>query len=100
MITRCARCGELIRDCTEFAPAGFVLVTVPGWYHVADGWRTCGGEGGLTRAWPVLNVHAACASHGDRPDDQCRACDTSEQVSLFFHNDGRCIEKLCRWPHA
>jgi hypothetical protein len=96
LISRCARCGRRIRDCTGFVRDGEVLVTVPAWYHTGDGTQTCGGW----RAWPVLNVHAACADHGDDPDDRCPACDTSEQVSLFFHNDGRCIAKLCRWAHA
>lgn len=100
MITRCARCGELIRDCTGFEPDGFVMIPVPAWYHIGDGWRTCGGPEGTARAWPVLLVHVACATHPGDPDDSCPACETSEQVSLWFHNDGRCIGKLCRWPHA
>lgn len=75
-------------------------VAVPDWYHIADGWRTCGGPDGLTRAAPVCLVHVACAEHYRKPDDDCRNCETSLQVSLFFHNDGRCIEALCGWQHA
>lgn len=92
MITRCARCGRKIRDCTGQAYAGFALVSVPAWYHVEDGTEGC--------AWPVPNVSVRCPSHGGHPDDDCPGCETSEQVSLFFHNDGRCIGKLCPWPHA
>lgn len=95
MISRCARCGERIRDCTGFARSGYVLVTVPDWYHIATGWRTCPGG----RAWPVLCVDVICPAH-DKEDPACRVCDIASQVSLFFHNDGRCIEALCRYPHA
>lgn len=96
MITRCARCGERIRDCTGHAYIGFALVSVPAWYHTDTGLELCAGGA----AWPVLNVSVRCPGHPDHPDDDCPACETSSQVSLFFHNDGRCVEKLCRWPHA
>jgi hypothetical protein len=98
VITRCARCGERIRDCTGFEQRGFIQVPVPDWYHTQTGWRMC--ADGLTRAWPVVHVHVACATHYRKPEDDCRACDVSLQVSLGFHNEGRCIEALCGWLHA
>jgi hypothetical protein len=44
-------------------------------------------------------VDVICPAH-DKEDPACRVCDIASQVSLFFHNDGRCIEALCRYPHA
>lgn len=94
MLARCRWCREQIRDCTAFRR----MVPVISWYHITHGYERC--RGGMTMAEPPPRVHVACRFHPRSYDELCRYCDTAAQVSLHFHNDGRCIPLLCGWPHV
>jgi hypothetical protein len=94
LITQCRGCHQPIRDCTGPWAGGRFTVA---WYHIATGWRTC--EDG-TVASPVSLVNASCPEHKREPDESCPACVTSAEVSLHFHNAGRCIPALCPYPHS
>ncbi len=52
----------------------------------------------MARPRPLADV--TCPQHPHQPVDDCVVCYTSMQVSLYFHNLGRCIERVCIYPHA
>lgn len=99
MITRCIHCRVHIRDCTAFQPRYVdglkISVPVTGWYHTATGHERCGGMDTIARPVPLVSVR--CPMHPRRLIDGCLLCATAGDVSAFFHNEGRCIERLCYW---
>jgi hypothetical protein len=98
VIASCIECTGHIRDCTVFEKRGFTSIPVRGWYHTSTGRYEC--EGGLTMARPAPLVSVSCPEHKQRSQESCRLCFTSVQVSLYFHNAGRCIPRLCGWMHV
>jgi hypothetical protein len=98
VIASCIECTGRIRDCTVFEKQGFNSVPVRSWYHTSTGRYEC--EGGMTMARPAPLVSVSCPEHKRQPVQICRLCDTAMQVSLHFHNIGRCISKHCLWAHA
>jgi hypothetical protein len=50
-------------------------------------------------AKPAPLVSIRCPLHRKKADENCTLCYTSAQVSLYFHNLGRCIPALCGWRH-
>ena len=53
----------------------------------------------MAKPRPLVDV--TCPQHPHRPlPDECVMCYTSLQVSLYFHNLGRCIPQVCVYPHA
>lgn len=98
MITTCTECRQQIRDCTDSEQRGFIRVPVRGWYHTATGYTECAGGGTMAKPAPLVSVR--CPLHRRKADEGCTICYTSAQVSLYFHNLGRCIPRLCGWTHA
>ena len=95
MLTRCKHCLTEIRDCTAFSVRRQYVI---GWYHTAHGDESCRGMPTIAEPQPLVDV--SCRFHPSTCDDACRSCDTAMQVSGYFHNDGRCIPKLCGWLHV
>lgn len=100
MIARCKHCLTQIRDCTMFERIAFSPVqhVVIGWYHTTDGHERCPGRATIAEPQPL--VHVGCRFHPSTYDDLCLICDTAMQVSGYFHNDGRCVPRLCSWMHV
>lgn len=98
MIITCTECKEQIRDCTAFERHEFGHVTVRGWYHTRTGRYECAEGGTMAKPAPLVSIR--CPLHKKGADEGCTLCYTSEQVSLYFHNLGRCIPRLCIWRHA
>lgn len=100
MIAGCAHCGERIRDCTGFRRrrAGGLEISVPvtDWYHTATGHERCEGMSTLAAPRPLVSVR--CPAHR-KLDESCQLCLAAGDVSLYFHNNGRCIPARCYWPH-
>lgn len=93
MITACRHCTGQIRDCTAFASGRFFI----SWYHTSDGHERC--RGLATVADPVALVHVSCRFHSGEVETECEGCMMAAEVSAVFHNQGRCIPKLCIWLH-
>jgi hypothetical protein len=100
VITSCVHCHQHIRDCTafrlEYVGALKVSVPVTGWYHTVTGHERC--EGMITLATPKPLVSVRCPRHR-KPDETCQLCLVESRISLYYHNNHRCIPARCHWPH-